>query len=92
LNSAQTSDRFSVISQKAMKVTKAVGGGFVSKNSGVYCRRMISAGARPWSRSWPVSGGKGTAAAKIEAMLDAGIAVAPTPAALAETLLSRWGK
>ncbi len=43
-------------------------------------RRMGHAGAI-------VSGGKGTAAAKIAAFKEAGIAVAPTPAAIAETLL-----
>lgn len=46
-------------------------------------RRMGHAGAI-------VSGGKGTAAAKIEAMLDAGIAVSPTPAEMAETLIKHW--
>jgi succinyl-CoA synthetase alpha subunit len=39
-----------------------------------------------------VSGGKGTAAGKIAALEEAGIAVAPTPAVMAETLLKRWGK
>jgi succinyl-CoA synthetase alpha subunit len=34
-----------------------------------------------------VSGGKGTAAGKIEAMIEAGIAVAPTPAVMADTLI-----
>jgi succinyl-CoA synthetase alpha subunit len=34
-----------------------------------------------------VSGGKGTAAGKIEALREAGIAVADTPADIAETLL-----
>lgn len=48
-------------------------------------RRMGHAGAI-------VSGGKGTAAAKIEAMLDAGIAVAPTPADMADTLLKIYRK
>src|SRR6266700_5770742 len=45
-------------------------------------RRMGHAGAS-------VSGGKGTAAGKIEALQAAGIAVAETPAAIAETLISR---
>ncbi|MCX6903848.1 MAG: succinate--CoA ligase subunit alpha [Verrucomicrobia bacterium] len=43
-------------------------------------RRMGHAGAI-------ISGGKGTAAAKIAAFKDAGIAVAPTPSHIAETLL-----
>jgi len=46
-------------------------------------RRMGHAGAI-------VSGGKGTAAGKIEAMHDAGIAVADTPAVMADTLIRRW--
>jgi succinyl-CoA synthetase alpha subunit len=48
-------------------------------------RRMGHAGAI-------VSGGKGTAAAKIEALQDANIAVSPTPAEMAETLLKHWKK
>ena len=43
-------------------------------------RRMGHAGAI-------VSGGKGTAAGKIEALKDAGIAVADTPATMADTLI-----
>ena len=48
-------------------------------------RRMGHAGAI-------VSGGKGTAQGKIAALHDAGIAVAETPAVMAETLIKRWGK
>ncbi len=38
-------------------------------------------------RLWPSRGVAGTAAAKIEALKAAGIAVAETPAAIAETLI-----
>ncbi len=48
-------------------------------------RRMGHAGAI-------VSGGKGTAAAKIAALRDAGIAIVPTPGVMADTLLQHWGK
>ncbi len=58
---------------------------FIAGASAPAGRRMGHAGAI-------VSGGKGTAAAKIAAMKDAGIAVAPTPSAMAETLLKHWGK
>jgi len=39
-----------------------------------------------------VSGGKGTAAGKIEALNAAGIAVAETPATIADTLIARIEK
>src|SRR6187549_774325 len=48
-------------------------------------RRMGHAGAI-------VSGGKGTAQGKIDALKEAGIAVAATPAVMAETLLKHWGR
>ncbi len=48
-------------------------------------RRMGHAGAI-------VSGGQGTAQGKIDALKKAGIAVALTPAVMAETLLKHWGK
>jgi succinyl-CoA synthetase alpha subunit len=38
-----------------------------------------------------ISGGKGTAAAKMKALRDAGVAIAPTPAVMAETLLKLMG-
>ena len=48
-------------------------------------RRMGHAGAI-------VSGGKGTAAGKIEALQAAGIAIAETPSVMADTLPRHWGK
>jgi len=58
---------------------------FIAGASAPPGRRMGHAGAI-------VSGGKGTAAAKIAAMKDAGIAVAVTPSAMADTLLKHWGR
>jgi succinyl-CoA synthetase alpha subunit len=54
--------------------------GFIAGTTAPPGRRMGHAGAI-------VSGGKGTAAAKIAAFKEAGIAVAPTPSEMAETLL-----
>jgi succinyl-CoA synthetase alpha subunit len=56
--------------------------GFIAGATAPPGRRMGHAGAI-------ISGGKGTAAAKIAAFKDAGIAVAPTPSEMAETLLAR---
>jgi len=56
--------------------------GFIAGATAPPGRRMGHAGAI-------VSGGKGTAAAKIEAFRNAGIYVAPTPSEMAETLLKR---
>jgi succinyl-CoA synthetase alpha subunit len=56
--------------------------GFIAGATAPPGRRMGHAGAI-------ISGGKGTAAAKIAALQDAGIAVAPTPSVMAETLLKR---
>jgi succinyl-CoA synthetase alpha subunit len=38
-----------------------------------------------------ISGGQGTAAAKVKALRDAGVAIADTPAVMAETLLNLMG-
>jgi succinyl-CoA synthetase alpha subunit len=54
--------------------------GFIAGATAPPGRRMGHAGAI-------VSGGKGTAAAKIEAMKDAGIGIAVTPSEMADTLL-----
>src|SRR5512133_7823 len=54
--------------------------GFIAGATAPPGRRMGHAGAI-------VSGGKGTAAAKIQAFKDAGIHVAPTPSEMADTLL-----
>lgn len=54
--------------------------GFIAGMTAPPGRRMGHAGAI-------ISGGKGTAAAKIEAFRDAGIGVAETPSVMAETLL-----
>jgi succinyl-CoA synthetase alpha subunit len=54
--------------------------GFIAGTTAPPGRRMGHAGAI-------ISGGKGTAAAKIEAMRDAGIAIAATPSEMADALL-----
>jgi succinyl-CoA synthetase alpha subunit len=58
--------------------------GFIAGATAPPGRRMGHAGAI-------ISGGQGTAAKKIAALKDAGIAVAETPAVIAETLLKRMG-
>ncbi|HEY3788005.1 MAG TPA: succinate--CoA ligase subunit alpha [Urbifossiella sp.] len=57
--------------------------GFIAGATAPPGRRMGHAGAI-------VSGGKGTAAGKIEAMRAAGIAIAETPSVMAETLIRHW--
>ena len=57
--------------------------GFIAGKTAPPGKRMGHAGAI-------ISGGKGTAADKVQAMEDAGIRVAPTPADMGTTLQSVW--
>ena len=59
--------------------------GFIAGATAPPGRRMGHAGAI-------ISGGKGTAVAKITALREAGIAVAETPSVMAETLLKHMGR
>ncbi len=53
----------------------------------IHRRRHCAAGPPHGPRGAIVSGGKGTAAAKIEAFKKAGIGIAATPSEMADTLL-----
>ena len=68
---------------------------FIKENVDKPCAAFIAGRTAPPGRRMGhagaiVSGGKGTAEAKVEALLDAGISVAETPSHMAEALFKVW--
>ena len=79
IGGAAEEDAAAFVASEAKRGRKKPMVGFIAGVTAPPGRRMGHAGAI-------ISGGKGTAGAKIEAMKSAGIAVAPSPAALGTTL------